>query len=342
MSLTIGQVLATARLDPIDARALLRHVLGVSDTQLIAHSGQALSDVQCERFAALAARRSAGEPIAYIVGEREFFSLDFKITPAVLIPRPETEALVEFALERIAPDSVQSVLDLGTGSGCIAISIARHRPHAQVVAVDSSPAALAVARENAQRLLNTSLGTPSPLTRGRACLDRRGGNWDGGEALPQSDSATHALALPRQGGGNSNVRFVLSDWFGALAGRQFDLIVSNPPYVADDDPHLAQGDLRFEPRAALAGGADGLDCVRFIISSASPYLSEAGWLALEHGHEQAARCRELLAQAGFEQVFSRCDLAGIERVSGGRWRAPSVLTRMAASRYCTLLNYSDK
>ena len=309
MSLTITQVLATARLDPIDARALLRHALGVSDAHLIAHSAQALSDAQSERFAALAARRSAGEPVAYIVGTREFFSLEFKVTPAVLIPRPETEALVEFALERILPDSVQSVLDLGTGSGCVAISIARHRPHARVVAVDSSPAALAVARENAQRLLDTSLGTPSPLTRGRACLDRRGGNWDGGEA-----------------GGNSNVSFVLSDWFGALAGRKFDLIVANPPYIAAGDPHLAQGDLRFEPPGALAAGADGLDCVRLIIASAPQYLSGGGWLAFEHGYDQAARCRELLAEAGFREIFSRADLAGIERVSGGMWSGRGLRT----------------
>ena len=310
MSFTIARALTDAQLDPVDARALLRHVLGVGDAHLIAHSGQALSEAQSARFAALAARRSAGEPVAYIVGAREFFSLEFKVTPAVLIPRPESEALVEFALERIAPDSVRSVLDLGTGSGCIAISIARHRPHAKVVAVDSSPAALAVARENAQRLLNTSLGTPSPLT---------GEGRDGSEALPQSDSATPTLALPRQRGGDSNVSFVLSDWFGALAGRKFDLIVANPPYVAAGDPHLAQGDLRFEPQAALAAGADGLDCVRLIIGSAPQYLSGGGWLAFEHGYDQAARCRELLAEAGFGEVFSRADVAGIERISGGVW-----------------------
>jgi len=269
MSLTIAQALATARLDPVDARALLRHVLGASDAHLIAHSGQVLSDAQSERFAALVARRSAGEPVAYIVGAREFFSLGFKITPAVLIPRPETEALVEFALERIGPDSVRRVLDLGTGSGCIAISIARHRPRAQVVAVDSSPAALAVARENARR---------------------------------------HAV---------TNLEVTASDWFSALAGRKFDLIVANPPYIAAGDPHLAQGDLRFEPPDALAAGADGLDCVRLIIASAPQYLGDGGWLAFEHGYDQAARCRELLATAGFKEVFSRADLAGIERVSGG-------------------------
>ncbi len=269
MSLTITQMLATARLDPVDARALLRHALGVSDAYLIAHSGQALSDAQSESYAALVARRGAGEPVAYIVGAREFFSLEFKVTPAVLIPRPETEGLVEFALERIAPDSVQRVLDLGTGSGCIAISIARHRPRARVVAVDCSTAALAVAHENVQR---------------------------------------HAV---------TNLELIASDWFGALAGQRFDLIVSNPPYVAVGDPHLAQGDLRFEPAAALVAGGDGLDCIRLITASAPQYLASGGWLAFEHGYDQAARCRELLAEAGFGEVFSRADLAGIERVSGG-------------------------
>lgn len=271
MSVTITQALAAARLDPIDARALLRHVLGVSNAHLIAHSGQALSDAQSGLFAALAARRRAGEPVAYIVGAREFFSLEFKVTPAVLIPRPETEALVEFALEHIAPDSVQRVLDLGTGSGCIAISIARHRPHAKVIAVDSSPAALAVARENVHR---------------------------------------HGI---------TNLEVTASDWFSALAGRKFDLIVANPPYIAAGDPHLAQGDLRFEPPGALAAGADGLDCVRSIIGSAPQYLGGGGWLAFEHGYDRAASCRELLAEAGFSGVFSRADLAGIERLSGGVW-----------------------
>ncbi len=269
MSLTITQALATARLDPVDARALLRHALGVSDAYLIAHSAQVLTDAQSELCAALIARRSAGEPVAYIVGAREFFSLEFKVTPAVLIPRPETELLVEFALERIASNRRQRVLDLGTGSGCIAITIAKHRPHAQVVAVDRSSAALEIARENAAR---------------------------------------HAVA---------NLELAVSDWFGALAGQRYDLIVSNPPYVAAGDPHLTQGDLRFEPAAALAAGTDGLDGFRLIVASAPQYLSGGGWLAFEHGHDQAARCRELLAAAGFREIFSRADLADLERVSGG-------------------------
>lgn len=269
MNHTIAQALVASRLDPVDARVLLRRVLGVSDAYLIAHSDQVLTDAQSELCAALAARRRAGEPVAYIVGAREFFSLEFKVTPAVLIPRPETETLVEFALERIAPDGARRVLDLGTGSGCIAISIAKHRAQAHVVAVDRSAAALAVARGNAER---------------------------------------HAV---------TNLEFTASDWFSALAGQRFELIVSNPPYVAAGDPHLRQGDLRFEPAAALATGSDGLECIRLIIASAPRYLSGGGWLAFEHGCNQAAHCRELLARAGFSEVFSRTDLAGIERVSGG-------------------------
>lgn len=274
MNHTIAQALAAAQraLDGIDARALLRHALGVSDAHLIAHPAQALTDAQSELFSALVARRSAGEPVAYITGHGEFFSLELKVTPAVLIPRPETEGLVEFVLERIASDGACRVLDLGTGNGCIAISIAKHRLLARVIAVDNSAAALAVARDNAQR---------------------------------------HAVA---------NLELLESDWFGALAGQRFDAIVANPPYVAAGDLHLKQGDLRFEPATALAAGADGLDCIRLIVASAPQYLNHGGWLAFEHGYDQAARCRELLAQAGFSDVFSRTDLAGIERVSGGQWQ----------------------
>ena len=269
---TIARALESARLAPIDARALLAHILGVGDAYLIAHSRLPLNEAQSELFAALAARRRAGEPVAYLVGEREFFSLDFRVTPAVLIPRPETEAVVEFALERIAPDGTPRVLDLGSGSGCIAICIARHRPQARVIAVEYSAAAIAVARGNARR---------------------------------------HGV---------TNLEFVASDWFGALAGQCFDLIVANPPYIADSDPHLAQGDLRFEPKTALVAGVDGLACIRLIIAAAPHYLYRGGWLAFEHGYDQAARCREMLKQAEFSAAFSRADLAGVERVSGAQWR----------------------
>ena len=269
MHQTLAQALAAARLDAVDARALMRHLLGVDDAWLIAHADEQLSATQSAAFAVLVARRMAGEPVAYIVGTREFFSLEFKATPAVLIPRPETEMLVEFALERIDSEGACSVLDLGTGSGCVAIAIAHARPRAQVVAVDRSTAALAVAQENAHQ---------------------------------------HATA---------NLTLLASDWFTALAGRRFDVIVANPPYVADGDAHLHQGDLRFEPAAALVAGSDGLDCIRAIVASAPQYLNSGGALAIEHGYDQAASCRELLAAAGFYAVFSHTDLAGIERVSGG-------------------------
>jgi release factor glutamine methyltransferase len=273
VSRTIAQALAIAALDATDARALLRHALAVDDAWLIAHDRDDITAAQQEYFAALVARRAAGEPLAYITGAREFFSLEFQVTPAVLIPRPETELLVEFALERIKADHACDVLDLGTGSGCVAIAIAAHRPRAKVVAVDRSAAALAVARANAAR---------------------------------------HTA---------QNLELLASDWFSALGGRQFDLVVANPPYVAADDAHLREGDLRFEPAGALVAGADGLDCIRAIIALAPQYLHRGGSLALEHGYDQALPCRELLAGAGFVDVFSRDDLAGIARVSGGRWGA---------------------
>jgi len=271
MQPTIAQALASAQLDAVDARALLRYACCVDDAYLVAHTDDKLSPAQSAAFAALVARRAAGEPVAYIVGTREFFSLDFKVTPAVLIPRPETELLVEIALERIAADWAAGVLDLGTGSGCIAIAIASHRPRARVVAVDRSAAALEVARDN---------------------------------------SARHRAA---------NLELRQSDWFSNLGEERFDLIVANPPYVAARDPHLQSGDLRAEPVDALSAGEDGLECLRAIMAAAPAHLNNGGVLAVEHGYDQAPRCRELLAAAGLEEVFSRTDIAGIERVSGGVW-----------------------
>lgn len=265
---TIAAMLRVANIDPVEARVLLRAALGVSDAYLITHSGQALTGVQRERYFAWIDRRRAGEPVAYLTGFREFYSLDFKVTPAVLIPRPETELLVEAALERIPRDAPCRVLELATGSGCVAVAIALHRPRARVTATDVSRDALAIARENAAR----------------------------------------------HGAG---IELVESDWFAALAGRRFDLIVANPPYVAERDPCLAEGDLRFEPRAALVAGADGLACIRLIIAQARAHLDPGASLLLEHGHDQATRCRALLAQAGYRDVSSLRDLAGIERVSGG-------------------------
>jgi release factor glutamine methyltransferase len=266
---SIGQILRSPGIEPADARVLLRAALGFDEARLAAHPEQPLTDEQHRRYRELVERRRAGEPVAYLTGEREFFSLAFKVTPAVLIPRPETELLVETALEHIPLQSECHVLELATGSGCVAVAIARSRSQARVMATDASRAALAVARENAAR---------------------------------------H----------RARVEFVESDWFAALAGRRFDLIVANPPYVAERDPCLTQGDLRFEPRAALVAGADGLACIRLIVAQARGHLAPGGRLLWEHGYDQAGRCRALLAEAGFREVTTHRDLAGLERVTAGR------------------------
>lgn len=273
---TIAALMKRSALAPVDARVLMRATLGVNDAYLIAHADDELSAQHAARFCALAAQRAAGEPVAYLVGERAFYAHVFKVTRAVLIPRPETELLVDLALQSLQPlqSKPSRVLDLGTGSGCIALSIALARPGAQVTALDRSAAALAVARENAARL------------------------------------------------NARNVGFQTSDWFEAVQDQRYDMIVANPPYVAVDDVHLTQGDLRFEPASALAAGADGLADIRIIIDGARAHLAPGGWLMFEHGYDQALRCRERLSQAGFDDVQSWRDLAGIERVSGGR--APSL------------------
>jgi len=250
-----------------ETQTLLQHALNVNRAYLLAHPEQELDAAQTAAYRALLQRRLAGEPIAYILGEREFFGLKFKVSLATLIPRPETELLVYLALRHLPQGG--RVLDLGSGSGAIALSIVHARPDAEVTVVDASIEALAVARENARRLNIV------------------------------------------------NTRFVQSDWFARLAGERFDLIVSNPPYIADGDAHLAQGDLRYEPRSALASGADGLDDLRRIIGGANAHLTAGGWLLLEHGYDQAAAVRDLLLSAGLDGVFSAKDLAGIERVSGG-------------------------
>jgi release factor glutamine methyltransferase len=255
----------------IEVQSLLQAVLQVNRAWILCHPEQSLDSDQHARYLALFERRLKGEPIAYLLNEREFFGLTLKVSPATLIPRPETELLVELGLQRIPLQGECRVLDLGTGGGAIALSIAHERPDAEVVAVDASKAALEVAQFNAKRL---NLG---------------------------------------------NVRLLLSNWFGALQGEYFDIIVSNPPYVAAGDAHLIQGDVRFEPRSALASGADGLDDIRSICATAKNYLNIDGWLLFEHGYGQAARVRALLQQSGFDHIFSARDLAGIERVSGGSY-----------------------
>ncbi|MFC5477572.1 peptide chain release factor N(5)-glutamine methyltransferase [Massilia suwonensis] len=254
-------------LDALENRILLCHALGLTRVGLITNGERVLTEEEAARLSALVERRLAGEPIAYIVGQREFYGLPFQVTLAVLIPRPDTELIVELALERLAPQA--RLLDMGTGSGAIAVSVAHTRPDAQVTALDVSEEALHVARANA--------------------------------------AANQA-----------QVRFLRSDWFAALAGETFDLIASNPPYIASGDEHLAQGDLRFEPSGALTDFADGLSALRTIVQGAPAHLEQGGWLLLEHGYDQAQAVRDLLADAGYTDVQSWRDLAGIERVSGGR------------------------
>jgi len=266
--ITIAQLMAQSGLPPLEARMLLERVLGKSRAWLTAHADEAPRAEAEQAFAALAGRRRQGEPMAYILGEREFYGLEFQVTPAVLIPRPETELLVELALKRVPENEAARVLDLGTGSGAIAVALAKARPQAQLTAVDVDYSALGVARENARR---------------------------------------HRV----------RVRFFCGDWLGALPGETFDLIVSNPPYVAAGDPHLVMGDVRFEPQRALLGGADGLDCIRAIAAKAGAHLRPGAWLLFEHGYDQAEACRALLEAEGYLEVQSWPDLAGIPRVSGG-------------------------
>jgi release factor glutamine methyltransferase len=260
---SLAQTSPSARLD---AELLVMHVCRLSRTELLTRDGQPLTVDQAAELSGLLARRRQGEPIAYLTGRREFWSLDLTVSPATLIPRPETELLVERALARIPPDAVGSVADLGTGSGAIALAIAKERPHCRVVATDNSPTALAVARANAARL-------------------------------------------------DLTVDFRLGDWLAPLAGEAFDLLVSNPPYVASGDPHLAA--LRYEPVAALAAGPDGLDAIRTIVAAARAALKPGGWLLLEHGYDQAAAVGALLREHGYDRVRCYPDLAGHDRVSEG-------------------------
>ena len=253
-----------------EQRWLRAAVLGCSYETLLAHPEQTLNPQQQQHYEQLLQRRAAGEPMAYLLGQREFFGRPFRVSPATLIPRPETELLVEFVLARAAPQA--RVLDLGTGSGVIAVSIAADRADLHVTASDVSDQALAIAQH-----------TNSALAQGRV----------------------HCLH---------------SDWFSAWAGEaltheRFDFIVSNPPYIAAGDAHLSQGDLRFEPASALTDGADGLACLRALIMQAPTYLNPRGWLAVEHGYDQAAAVRELMHAAGLVNIATQRDYAELERVT---------------------------
>lgn len=252
-----------------EVNLLCQQVLNVNRAWLISHEHDKLQEDQKLAFENLVKRRLQGEPIAYILGSREFYGLQLKTTPATLIPRPNTETLVEVALAKIPDNLNLDVLDLGTGTGAVALAIAHHRPNCKVTAVDASRSALSIALENAQFLkLN-------------------------------------------------HLRLLVSDWFSALQSEKFDVIVSNPPYIAQHDEHLKQGDLKFEPISALVSGSDGLDDIRKIIQDAPDYLKQHGWLILEHGYDQAEAVAELLRARGFSKIEHEKDIAGTLRVTFG-------------------------
>ncbi len=261
----IDELLKATPLPAVEARLLMMRVLNKTRIQLITQSDYQLSDSEYKQFAELEQRRSKGVPVAYLIGQREFFGLNFHVTPDVLIPRPDTELLVELAIQYAPPNA--HVLDLGTGSGAIAITLAKQRPDLQVWACDLSAAALAVARHNAQS---------------HGCM----------------------------------VQFLESDWYSQLPQMHWHTIVANPPYIEQHDPHLKQGDLRFEPLNALTDHADGLSAYRQIISGAKSRLTNDGWLLVEHGYDQAEAVRKLFAAHAFNHIQSWRDIAEIERVSG--------------------------
>jgi len=255
----------------LEAQVLASCALNVNRAWLIAHDQDVLTPAQADAVKTLVARRAQGEPVAYILGEKEFYGHMFKVTPDVLIPRPETELLVEAALERLPKDLPAQVLDLGTGSGCIAVTLALERPDCTVTAVDISVSALQLAKENAERL-----GAP--------------------------------------------IYFIQSDLFAELGVQRFDLIVSNPPYIAHEDHHLGIGDVRFEPGLALVSGSNGLDALKILTQAAPRHLQSGGWLVFEHGWDQAEQAIKLITQAGFMNVECLRDIAGHNRVTLGQWR----------------------
>ncbi|HUW37934.1 MAG TPA: peptide chain release factor N(5)-glutamine methyltransferase [Rhodocyclaceae bacterium] len=261
------------RIAPAEARLLLAHVLDRSHAWLAAHCEEALDETTRANYADLVGRREAGEPIAHLVGAREFYGRSFALTREVLIPRPETELLVDLAIAKLAGKiggaAAPAILDLGAGSGCVGVTLALEIPAARVTAADVSAAALELARRNAR-----VLGAPLHL--------------------------------------------VESDWYSALGDERFDLVVANPPYIAEGDPHLARGDLRFEPQLALASGADGLAAIRRIVAQAPRHLAPGGWLLIEHGYDQGPAVAALMRAAGLAEIEQQRDLAGIVRVSAAQ------------------------
>ncbi len=272
MTLFSALTAARQKVDRLDARLLLQYATGCTHADLLARPETPVIAPAYAQFAEWVERRAAGEPLAYLVGEAEFRGRVFQVSPEVLIPRPETEVLIELALEKLRGLAAPKILDLGTGSGIVAISLALECPAATLVAVDVEKGAISIARNNAGRL--------------GAAIDFRHG-----------------------------------DWFAPVAGERFDLIVSNPPYVAEGDPHLALNGLPFEPRIALTDGdtgGNGLACIHHIVAAAPAHLQTGGWLLFEHGYDQGAASRNLLTTAGFKTAFTHPDLAGIDRVSGGQ------------------------
>jgi len=269
----VEALLGAAGIERREARMLLAHASGVPAASLAAFPERLIDVPAAAGFREWARRRRDGEPFAYIIGWREFYGRSFKVTPAVLIPRPETELVVERAIECARSLQRPRILDLGTGSGAIAVTLACELPQAQVTATDASGSALEIAAVN--------------------------GN---------------ALAPGR-------IEWLESDWLAGLGGRAFELIVANPPYIPAADPHLVQGDLRFEPLAALVGGLDGMQCIDAIVAAAPKHLAPAGWLLLEHGFDQGVRVRACLGATGFESITTWRDLAGLDRISGGKRRA---------------------
>ena len=261
----VAQAIADAGIDPREARLLLAEVCGFSQASLVASPDQEIPFEIENAFLGFVTRRAAGEPVAYLLGRKEFYGLELSVNPSVLIPRPETELLVDLALERKAA----SILDLGTGSGAIALALKFHSRRSKVTGVEADLSALAMARRNAVKL-----GLDVDFRHGR--------------------------------------------WFEPVSGEHFDLVVANPPYVAEGDPHLEA--LRFEPASALLAGPEGLDCIRDIVAGAGPHLLPGGWLLLEHGFGQERAVRDLLSDAGFASISTWPDLAGIPRVTGGQAR----------------------